>query len=376
MDLNEIRNKIDDIDNQITELFQRRMECAKSVAEYKLENGIPVFNPEREQKILDRVEERSGAYGSSARQLYATIMELSRALQHDLLGSGQDLKNHIFSAEKNIPYNSKDVSVACFGIPGAYAHRAAKLVFPDASPEFCPSFQDVFYAIQSGKAQFGVVPIENSSAGSVTDVYDLMLKYRFSIASAVHISIDHCLAVKKGTYPKIIKKVLSHPQALSQCSHFIRSANLEHEEASSTADAAKKVSESSSGDIAAICSEEAAEKYGLETVLKGFQNDPSNTTRFLVISKDLYIEDGADKISLCFSLPHTTGSLYNILCRFAADGLNLTKLESRPKAGTPFEYLFYLDFTGSIRDKRTLSLMCALSDELSEFSFLGNYKEL
>ena len=374
MDLNEIRNEIDNIDDQLVELFQRRMDCSRRVAEYKLENGIPVFNQEREQRILDSIEKKAGFYGSSARQLYATIMELSRALQHDLLGSGQNLKNHIFSAKKSIPYNESDISVACFGLEGAYAHKAANSIFPNAAPDFYSSFHDVFFAIQSGKAQFGVVPIENSSAGSVTDVYDLMLKYRFSIASAIHIPVNHCLAVKKGTDPKTIKKVLSHPQALSQCSHFIRSAHIEHEEAASTADAAKKVSESSDR-IAAICSEEAAEKYGLEIALRGFQNDPSNTTRFLVISKELYIESDADKISLCFSLPHTTGSLYNILCRFAADGLNLTKLESRPKKGTPFEYLFYLDFAGTIHDKRTLSLMCALSDELSEFSFLGNYKE-
>lgn len=375
MDLNEIRNEIDDIDNQIVELFQRRMDYSRQVAAYKMENGMPVFNAEREQKILDKVEEKAGVYGPSTRQLYAAIMELSRALQHDLLGSGQALKNRIFSANKTIPYDSSEISVACFGLPGAYAHKAAMLTFPNASPDFCKSFNDVFYAVQCGKSQFGVVPIENSSAGSVTDVYDLMLKYRFSIVSAIHIAVNHCLAVKKGTDAKNIKKVLSHPQALSQCSHFIHSARIEYETAPSTSAAAKLVSESDRDDIAAICSEEAAEEYGLEIALRGFQNDPSNMTRFLVISKELFIEDSADKISLCFSLPHTTGSLYNILCRFAADGLNLTKLESRPKKGTPFEYLFYLDFAGSISEKRTLSLMCALSDELSEFSFLGNYKE-
>lgn len=375
MDLKEIRNEIDRIDDQMIELFRRRMECSRQVAVYKMENGMSVFNSQREQEILDRVEEKAGIYGSSARQLYAAVMELSRALQHDLLGSGQELKNRIFSAKKTVPYESSDISVACFGLPGAYSHMAAMLTFPNSSPDFCHSFNDVFFAVQSGRAQFGVVPIENSSAGSVADVYDLMLKYRFSVVSAVDIVVNHCLAAVKGTDPKNIKKVLSHPQALSQCSHFINSAHIEYETAPSTSAAAKIVSESGRTDIAAICSEDAAEKFGLEIVLRGFQNDPSNTTRFIVISNELFIEDGADKISLCFSLPHTTGSLYNILCRFAADGLNLTKLESRPKKGTPFEYLFYLDFAGNIRDKRTLSLMCALSDELNEFSFLGNYKE-
>ena len=160
-----------------------------------------------------------------------------------------------------------------------------------------------------------------------------------------------------------------------QCSDYLRSRGLWHEEYQSTAAAAQMAAQTEKEGIAAICSREAAEKYGLEVLLTGFQNVPDNTTRFMVISKELYIEDDADKISLCFSLPHKTGSLYNILCRFAADGLNLTKIESRPKPGTDFEYMFYLDFSGNMKDQNTMPLMRALSDELSEFSFLGNYKE-
>ncbi len=374
-DLKEIRNEIDEIDEQLIRLFSRRMDCSQRVAEYKLENGMPIFNPEREDQVLESVEEKAGKYGAPARQLYATVMELSRALQHDMLGSGEEIKNKILSANKSIPYNSESVKIACFGVPGTYAHRASRKTFPNAVPDFYPSFQDVFTAIQNGEAEFGVVPIENSSAGSVTDVYDLMLKYRFYIAAESHIAVDHCLAAKKGTSLENVSKVVSHQQALSQCSDYIRSRKLERHEYISTAAAAKMVSEQDDDTIAAICSEEAAEKYGLEILLRGFQNNPSNTTRFLIISKNLYIEEDADKISLCFSLPHTTGSLYSTLCRFAADGLNLTKIESRPMFGRSFEYLFYLDFTGHINTKDTMKLLCALSDELSEFSFLGNYSE-
>ncbi len=376
MNLEEIRKEIDSIDKQLVELYTKRMECSRRVAEYKLENGMRIFDPERELRVLDKVEENAGKYGLSARQLYATLMELSRALQHELLGSGEKLRNTILSAKETIPYDSSDLKLACFGVPGTYAERACRNVFPNSDPVFYPSFQEVFAAIQNNEASFGIVPIENSTAGSVTEVYDLMLKYRFYIVSAVQISIDHCLAARKGTKLEDIKKVYSHRQALMQCSDFLRSRGLWHEEYQSTAAAAQMAANPENEGVAAICSKEAAEDYGLEVLLSGFQNDPNNTTRFIVISKELCIENNADKISLCFSLPHRTGSLHNILCRFAADGLNLTKIESRPKLGSGFEYLFYLDFSGNIKDDNTMPLMRALSDELTDFSFLGNYREI
>ncbi len=373
MNLNEIREEIDAIDRQMVALFMRRMDCARQVAEYKLENGMPIFHPEREKQVLDRVEQSAGCYGSSARQLYAAIMELSRALQHDLLGSGEALFHHIQSAEREIPFRSSDISLCCFGVGGSYTHQAAQTFFPHVTPSFCPTFQEVFSAIQDDQADFGIVPIENSSAGSVTDVYDLMLRYRFSIAAELHLPVCHCLAAAPGISIDDITTVYSHPQALAQCSEMLHARGWKKQEAPSTAAAASMAAESSDRHSAVICSEQAAELYGLNILQKGFQNDPMNRTRFLVISKRLYIAPDANKISLCFSLPHTTGSLYNVLCRFAADGLNLTKIESRPICGKAFEYLFYLDFIGHVSEKRTLALLRALSDELPEFSFLGNY---
>lgn len=376
MSLKPIRDEIDKIDEQLIELFSRRMECSKKVAQYKLENGMQIFNAEREQHILDSVEERAGEYGGSARLLYSTIMELSRALQHDMLGSGTKLKNEIISAEKELPFLSDSVRVACFGVAGTYAHQATKKVFPNAQPVFYSPFKEVFRAIQDGEADFGVVPIENSSAGSVTAVYDLMLKYRFHIVAAADIPVNHCLAAKKGVRLEGIKTIYSHEQAISQCSDFLNGRpNIAVKEHISTAQAAKMISENDDNTAAAICSEDAAEKYGLDILLRGFQNNPNNTTRFIVVAKKMYIEPESDKISLCFALPHVTGSLYSTLCRFAAHGLNLTKIESRPIFGKSFEYMFYLDFAGSTANKETIGLLCALSDELTEFSFLGNYKE-
>ena len=374
MELKDIRNEIDSIDNEIIELYKKRMSCSQAVAKYKLENGIEIFNSEREKQILDSVEQKAGVYGKSARLLYFSIMELSRALQHDVLGSGTELKNRINSAQKTIPFDDPDIRIACFGAEGAYSHKAARRIFPGHQPVFYSPFKEVFEAVLNGQADFGVIPIENSSAGSVTAVYDLMLKYRFYISSSTEIPVDHCLAAVKGTKLENVKKVLSHGQALYQCSEYITANGLEQEQCKSTAAAAKFVSGSGDDTIAAICSEDAAKRYGLDIILRDFRNDPHNTTRFIVISKKLYIEESANKISLCFALPHVTGSLYTVLCRFAVNGLNLTKIESRPKPGTEFEYLFYLDFDGSTRTDSIISLICALSKELSEFSFLGNYR--
>lgn len=376
MSLKPIRDEIDKVDDQLIKLYAQRMELSKRVAEYKHENGLPIFNEEREIQVLDSVEKKAGEHGKSARVLYQTIIQLSSSLQRDMLGSGAALKNEIISADVEPPFLSENVRVACFGVAGTYAHNATKKIFPNAQPKFYSPFSDVFKAIQNGEADFGVVPIENSSAGSVTAVYDLMLKYRFHIAAAVDIPVNHCLAVKKGTVISDIKKVFSHEQAISQCSDFIKAhPGITAEEYMSTAASAKMVSEQNDNSIAAICSEEAAKHYGLEVIMRGFQNNPNNCTRFIVISKKLYIKPESDKISLCFALPHVTGSLHNVLCRFAIHGLNLTKIESRPIYGKSFEYLFYVDFSGSVSSKEVLNLLCALSDELSEFSFLGNYIE-
>ena len=376
MSLKPIREEIDKIDEQLAKLFARRMECSKRVAEYKIEHGFEVVNRAREDEVLNSAAEKAGVYGNSARLLYSTILELSRALQYDMAGGGNALKNEIYTAENAVPRN-ENIKVACFGVEGTYANQASIKAFPNCTLDFCSTFQDVFSAICSGEAEFGVVPIENSSAGSVTEVYDLMLKYRLYISMAIDIPVNHVLAAKKGTHLTDIDKVYSHQQALYQCSNFFKNhSNIVVQTYLSTAAAAKMVSQSDDMTMGAICSEEAAEKYGLDIIMRGFQDNPNNKTRFIVISRKMYISENSEKISLCFSLPHKTGSLYSVLCRFAVNGLNLTKIESRPISGTDFEYLFYLDFTGNIKDKNTLKLICALSEELTEFSFLGNFEEV
>lgn len=373
-DLGEIRVEIDKIDNELIELFKKRMDCAKAVGLYKKENNIPVLNQNRENEILDNVEEKGGEYGSHARLLFSNIMELSRALQHNIVGSGKKLRADILNASSKM--QTENVKVGYQGIKGANGHEATLKLFPNADTVNYKTFADVFDAVDREEVTYGVLPVENSTAGSVSAVYDLILKHRFYIVQALDLPIDYCLAGLKQSEFSDIEKVWSHPQSLSQCENYIASHNFDSTPFENTAVAAREVAKEKRLNVAAICSYKAAEEYGLNILDNHLQDDKGNTTRFIVISKTLCIPENANKISLCFSLPHVTGSLYGLLCRFNSLGLNLTKIESRPRKGKDFEYLFYLDFSGSVHSDNVIDLISQLSEEMPEFSFLGNYCEL
>lgn len=375
MDLLELRNEIDKLDDELIPLLLKRMDISRQVAEYKVQNGIPVLNEQRELEILEDVASKCGEQGEVIKTVFSAIMDASRALQHKIIGGGEELRNLIGKAEcgKNLTANGEPI--ACQGVQGAYSGEAAKALFPDSPIDFHKQFEDVFEAVNQNKARFGIIPVENSTAGSVHESYDLIMKYKFFIVGAYDLRVDHCLCAKPGVKFEDIENVYSHTQALSQCNIFLKNFDFTGITFSNTAAAAKFVSESEKNNIAAICSESAARKYGLKIIRKGIQNVTNNTTRFIVISKELVIDEDAEKISLIFSAPHRTGSLYRVLGRFSMTGLNLTKLESRPVANGKFDYYFYVDILGSVRDAQTLDLLCALSDELPEFSFLGNYYE-
>lgn len=369
--LSRIREKIDSIDSALLPLFLERMDCSEQVAAIKQEAGAPVLNAKREQEILESVRQKGGKYGSEAAMLYNTIMSVSRARQHKLLSGGKELRDLERTAARTMPKSPRQV--LCQGVEGAYSHQAALSFFGEVPISFMPTWKQVFEDVKSGKAQFGVLPVENSAAGSVTGVYDLILRYRFFIVGAKAVKVEHCLAAVDGEAP--ITTVISHPQALSQCAEYIEEHGLRTVEFSNTAAAAKYIAEENPEGAAAICSEEAAEQYGLAIRERNVQDDKDNTTRFVIISKDPILPEAANKISLCFSLPHTPGALHMVLARFAMCGLNMTKIESRPIPGKSFEYDFYLDFTGNIHETEALDLLCALHDELPRFSFLGNYSE-
>jgi chorismate mutase/prephenate dehydratase len=331
-----------------------------------------VFNAEREQAILERMTGKSGKYDGEVRILYSNMMDMSRAIQHDLLGSGTVLRAQIHAADIA---PQKANRIACLGENGSFSHEALLQLYPKSAPQFYPSFAEIFAAVESGSADLGLLPVENSSAGSVSQVYDLILKYRFYIISASTLHVHHCLAAAQKVDSRSIGMVYSHPQPLVQCSDYIAAHDFHTLPCSSTAAAAQSVAQRQEAGIAAICSERAAKEYGLNIIERNIENSSNNCTRFIAISRRLFIPEEAEKISLCFSLVHKTGSLYSVLARFAAAGLNLTKIESRPIEGKNFEYDFYLDFTGNVREERTLNLICALYDELPRFSFLGNYYE-
>lgn len=373
-DLGEIRVEIDKIDSELIELFKKRMDCAKAVGLYKKENNIPVLNQNRENEILDNVEEKGGEYGSHARLLFSNIMELSRALQHNIVGSGKKLRADILNASSKM--QTENVKVGYQGIKGANGHEATLKLFPNGEAVNYKTFADVFDAVDREEVTYGVLPVENSTAGSVSAVYDLILKHRFYIVKALDLPIDYCLAGLKQSEFSDIEKVWSHPQSLSQCANYIAKNNFDSTPFENTAVAAREAANEKRLNVAAICSYKAAEEYGLKILDNHLQDDKGNTTRFIVISKTLCIPENANKISLCFSLPHVTGSLYGLLCRFNSLGLNLTKIESRPRKGKDFEYLFYLDFSGSVHSDNVIDLISQLSEEMPEFSFLGNYCEL
>lgn len=375
MDLLDLRKEIDEIDEQLIPLLRHRMDISRQVAAYKAQRGLPVFNAERESQIIQSVKEKCGEDGDAIATVFSATMDASRAIQHNIMESGGNLRKVITSAVSNSNAFEQKVTVACAGVEGSYADETALTLFKNASIRHYKMFEDVFEAVNKGEAPFGLVPVENSTAGSVHEVYDLIIKYRFYVTGSYSLEVNHCLCARKGVEYSDIEEVYSHPQALAQCSEFLKNFDFTGVNYTNTAAAAKYVAQSGRTDVGVICSAEAAKKYGLEILKTRIQNISNNRTRFIVISKKLIIEENADKISLIFALPHTTGSLYRILGRFSIAGLNLTKLESRPVGNGEFKYYFYVDLLGNIKDKKTLDLLCALYSELPDFKFLGNYHE-
>lgn len=374
MDLSDIRREIDEIDSQIIPLLIERNKLSLKVSDYKKKNSIPVLNAKREQEILNKVYEQGGKFSASLQSVYASIMESSRALQHLQLNGGSELRQKIETA---LMLNQTRVNkkVACQGVCGAYSEQATKKLFENPNITFYNQFEDVFRAVSEGETDYGVIPVENSSAGSVQETFDLMIKYKLFICGALDLPVNHCLLTKNKANVTDIKKVYSHPQALAQCAEYLKEHNITPVPCSNTAAAAKLIAERGDASSAAIASDIAAENFGLNIAQRSIQSGKANKTRFLILSRELAITENAEKISLIFSLPHVTGSLANVLSRFYRCGLNLTKIESRPILDSDFEYFFYLDFTGNVRDESTLNLLCQLSEELPQFEFLGNYEE-
>ncbi|WP_312641770.1 prephenate dehydratase domain-containing protein [Hydrogenoanaerobacterium sp.] len=378
MDLQEMRLKIDEIDEQIVSLFKARMNIVHGVAEYKRQNNLSVLHTGREKQVLDRVAALAGAeLADSTRFLFTTIMDLSKAQQNNQLTGTSPLSekiSHALQVNKELP---KTPVIACQGVDGAYSSIAARKMFSEGKLHFHQNFADIFRCVKNGECEIGILPIENSTAGSVNNVYDLMKQYRFHIVRGLKLEVSHCLLAKRGVSLDEITDIYSHEQAISQCENFLQAhPNIRVHLYSNTAAAARFVSECGDRGVAAIASRECAAIYHLDVVLDEIKSAERNYTRFIAISNDMILTDDADKMSIALTLPHEAGSLYKLITQFSMLELNLTKLESRPLPDTDFEFLFYFDFSGNLANEQIIKLLTRLEQQCEYFEFLGNYHEL
>lgn len=379
MEQNELRSMIDGIDEKLVELFAKRMEVASDIAKLKKERSLPVMDIRREREKLRQVTDSSpDEIKEYTSVLYSLMFELSRSYQNKLIGKGSELADKISSAIENTPQLFPDRSaVACQGVEGAYAQIACDKLFKTPNVMYFSNFEAVFTAVEKGFCRYGVVPLENSTAGSVNTVYDLMMNHKFSIVRSIRLKVDHNLLAKPGTRLEDIKEIYSHQQAISQCSVFLSGLkDVKIIPCENTAVAAKMVAESDRNDIAALSSKECMKLYGLSCVKSGAQDKDNNYTRFICISKDLEIYPGADRTSLMAVLEDKPGSLYKLLSRLYALGINLTKLESRPLPQREFEFMFYFDLDTPVYSEQFLQLMSELDDICEDYSYLGSYSEV
>ena len=375
MELKDYRAQIDAVDDEIVRLFQERMDIAANIAAFKKENGLPILQTARErEKLADVTGKAREDMQSYLRVLYSLLFELSRTYQEK--GTRTPLYDKIENAIENTPrLFPRSATVACQGVEGAYSQLASEKLFVTPSIQYFRNFEGVFSAIEAGFCRYGILPIENSTAGSVNRVYDLMIEHNFSIVRSTRLKIDHCLLAKPDHTQ--IKEIFSHEQAINQCAGFLKSlGNVKITCCENTAVAAQTVALSDRKDIAALSSRMCAELYGLKVVQSSVQDEGNNHTRFLCISKDTEIYPGADKTSVMMILPHKPGALYKVLARLYALGINLLKLESRPLPDRDFEFMFYLDLETSVYSEEFVQLMCEIGSICEEFKYLGSYTEV
>ena len=379
MDLTEIRQEIDGIDQELVRLFCARMNLSAQVADYKKANNLPIFVPARERAILQKVAQMAGPEMENyTRVLYSMLFELSRSYQSKRNGEISPLYQTISQAIEHTPkLFPQNPIVACQGVEGAYSQIACEKIFKSPLIMYFKSFDAVFNAIEQGMCQYGILPIENSTAGSVTKVYDLMIRHNFSIVRTFRLKIDHNLLANPGATLADIKTIYSHEQAISQCSDFLHSLpGVNVVPVENTALASEMVAKSGSKEVAALSSRSCAELYGLQCLAASVQDKGNNRTRFICISKNLEIYPGSDKTSIMMVTPHKPGALYKVLARLYTLGINVTKLESRPIPDREFEFMFYFDLETSIYSEEYVQLMCELDELCEEFKYLGSYTEV
>lgn len=378
-DISEIRKHIDRIDNDILELFKERMDVANEVAAYKGEHKLPVFDRNREHQILvnaaAKVPEDQQAY---VQVLMSLLMEASRSRQTSSLGRNNQVVSNINKAIKESPeLFPRDAFVACQGVEGAYSQIATDRLFKHANISYFDTFDGVFRAVDQGFSDYGVLPIENSSAGSVNEVYDLMMQYDFHIVRTCRLKVDHNLLAKPGTKLEDIREIYSHEQAVAQSMGFLQSLpNAQVHVVENTAVASKLVANSERSDVAALASRACAELYGLVPLAQAVQDRDDNYTRFACITKKLTVYPGADRSSLMLVVGNEPGALFKVLAKFYALDINIIKLESRPIPGKDFEFMFYFDVDCPVVTPEFTQLMSTLGNVCEDMRYLGSYSEV
>ena len=380
MNLEECRKKINLIDDQICDLFVERMRVSSDVAKAKIAAQKPVTDSSREREERLRMIKRAGdELGDRAGVLFTTLFDLSRSYQRYLISGNGKLAAELEAAAKadiDTLFPSRAV-VACQGVEGAYSQQACDRLFKQADIIYFRNFSGVFQAVEQGLCEYGILPIENSTSGSVNAIYDLMRSNKFYIVRSLSMPIRHHLLAKPGTKLEDVKEIVSHEQGILQCREFLnRHPGVKITIFDNTAMAAKMVAESNRTDLAAIASANCAQVYGLSDLTGDIQNSAANRTRFICISRNMRIFPGADRISLMLSTAHRPGALYSLISKFATIGVNLTNLESRPIPGREFEFMFYFDLEASPRSPEVIRLLDGLASGSDTFVFLGGYREI
>ena len=379
MDLETVQNELQQVDSQLSGLFARRMELAAELARTRQEQGLVPMDLAGQREAKARFQDQAGeALSGYAGVVYATLQDVSQSYLSSLLGAPSALRERIARSLENTPsLFPPSATVACQGVEGAYAQIAADKLFADARISYVKSFEAVFSAIASGFCQYGVLPLENSTAGSVNRIYDLMMEYNFSIVRSVRVKVDHNLMVRPGVKREDIKEIFSHEQAIAQCAEFLKTMpGVKVTVCENTAVAAKRVAESDRRDIAALSSHACGALYGLDTLAADVQDKGNNYTRFICIGKEPEIFPGADRTSVMLTLSHRPGALYRVMSRITALGVNLTKLESRPLPDRDFEFMFYFDLETSVYSPRFIQLLADLETMCETFRYLGSYSEI
>jgi chorismate mutase/prephenate dehydratase len=375
MDLLELRNRLDDIDEQIVKLYEQRMDVSSLVADYKIETGKKVFDKTREEEKLRKVKSLThndfNAHG--IQELFEQIMSMSRKLQYNKLAEAGSVGKLPFIGVEKL--ETEKARVVFQGAEGAYSQMAMMKYFGEEVNCFhVDTFRDAMCAIEEGSADFAVLPIENSTAGIVNEIYDLLVEFENYIVGEQIIKIEHCLMGLHGTDFEQIRTVYSHPQSLMQSARYLNEHdNWRQISMQNNAFAARKVKEDGDKTQVAIASEQAAKIYGLDILERGVNSSDTNSTRFIIITNQKIFLQNAKKVSICLEVSHESGSLYHILSHFIYNNLNMTKIESRPIEERNWEYRFFIDFEGNLADSAVKNALRGLRDEARSMKILGNY---